>query len=66
MTDTMDHSPTRPLGGLPGPSRTITIEPVELPSNPPEPLPAHPPERPAADPAEVPVEVPAGTLVAPA
>jgi hypothetical protein len=46
--------PAPPRGSLPGPSRTITVEPIELPvqTPPPEaPRPAEaPPREPAADP----------------
>jgi hypothetical protein len=42
-------NPRRPLGSLDGPSRTITVEPVETPVTAPpprEPEPAREPERP--------------------
>ncbi len=44
-----------PRGSLPGPSRTITVEPVELPAGPqvplvpPDPLPVEPEREPAPD-----------------
>jgi len=51
--------PRKPLGSLDGPSRTITVEPVETPVTAPpprEPAPSREPERP---PAPKPERVPA-------
>ncbi len=44
-----------PSGSLPGPSRTITVEPVTLPQREPVPLPSRPAEEPRREPVKEPV-----------
>jgi hypothetical protein len=49
---------TNTVGSLPGPSRTITVEPVRIPASPPEvphTEPQHEPERRESDPKRQPV-----------
>jgi hypothetical protein len=45
------HSPSRARGSLPGPSRRITVEPIEVPVIAPREEPAPPPQVPEREPA---------------
>jgi hypothetical protein len=48
-----------PAATLPGPGRTIVVEPLEVPREAPAPSPSHDDDPPPARPAEPPVEEPA-------